>query len=145
VTSGNLGNMLLPDGNIFCFKRLCHSLWHFSRQVVHAVQFCNRLLQNWRGPIFTGKANHVPDISLGEPFDLRQVVILGEGEVALEVKGKNYIDNKDLKPMKAFMETFSPDKAFVICNEQTERLAGKITIIPWRQFLTRLWEGKIIS
>ncbi len=71
--------------------------------------------------------------------------ILGEGEVALEVKGENHIDNKDLKPMKAFMETFSPDKAFVICNEQTERLAGKITIIPWRQFLTRLWEGKIIS
>lgn len=71
--------------------------------------------------------------------------ILDEGEVALEVKGENHIDNKDLKPMKAFMETFSPDKAFVICNEQTERLAGEITIIPWKQFLTCLWEGKIIS
>jgi len=72
--SFSLANSLLADCDIFCFKWLCHRLWHFFRPVVRAAQFCNGLLQNWRDPVFTGKANHVPDISLGEPFDLRQLV-----------------------------------------------------------------------
>lgn len=71
--------------------------------------------------------------------------ILGEGEVALEVKGKNLVDNKDLRPIKAFMEGFLPRQAFVVCNEKMERVTGNIHIIPWRQFLAKLWEGKIIA
>lgn len=71
--------------------------------------------------------------------------ILGDGEAAIEVKGGNRIDSKDLKPMRAFMEEHHPAKAIVVCNEKKERLADNIHIIPWRRFLEALWEGKIIS
>lgn len=71
--------------------------------------------------------------------------VLGEGEVAIEVKGKSSVDNRDLRPLKAFMEEYATKKAFVVCNEQEERVLGKIRVMPWRRFLEKLWEGRIIS
>jgi predicted AAA+ superfamily ATPase len=70
--------------------------------------------------------------------------ILGEGEVALEIKGASRIDPQDLKPLKAFVEEHHPRKALLVCNEKTERLSDKIRILPWRNFLTLLWAGKIL-
>jgi len=71
--------------------------------------------------------------------------ILGEGEVALEVKGQSSVDNRDLRPLKAFIEEFATKKALVVCNEREERVVGKIRVIPWRRFLEELWEGQIIK
>ena len=71
--------------------------------------------------------------------------ILGRGEIAIEVKGSGSIQNKDLRPINAFVETYDPRKALVVCNEKEERLVGKILITPWRKFLRDLWNGKIIS
>lgn len=69
--------------------------------------------------------------------------ILGKGEVAIEVKGSSRVDNRDLKSLSAFIEEYSPRKAFVVCNEKAKRVHGQITVIPWRMFLDDLWEGKI--
>ena len=71
--------------------------------------------------------------------------ILGGGEVAIEVKGTSRIDKKDLRSLVSFMEEHAAGKAFVVCNEQKERVYGHIRIIPYKQFLNDLWEGKIIS
>ena len=71
--------------------------------------------------------------------------ILGGGEIAIEVKGAGSIQNKDLRPINAFVETYAPRKALVVCNEKEERLVGQIRITPWRKFLSDLWDGKIIS
>ena len=70
--------------------------------------------------------------------------ILGDGEVALEVKGKNHIETRDLRALIAFMDEFSPKKALVVCNEKEKRAHGKIEILPWRMFLEELWGGEII-
>ena len=70
--------------------------------------------------------------------------ILGEGEVAVEVKGTNRIDPRDLRPMAAFVEDYHPRQAIVVCNERAERTIGDIRIKPWRVFLSELWEDKII-
>ncbi len=70
--------------------------------------------------------------------------ILGSGEVAIEIKGTNRVENRNLLPIKAFIEEYSPRKAFVICNEREERVHEQIRIIPYRKFLSDLWEGKII-
>ncbi len=70
--------------------------------------------------------------------------ILGDGEVALEVKGKNHIETRDLRALIAFMDDFSPKKALVVCNEKEKRVHGKIEILPWRMFLEELWGGEII-
>jgi len=71
--------------------------------------------------------------------------ILGSGEVAIEVKGTSRIGKRNLKSLKAFIEEHSPRKSFVVCNEREERVREQIRIIPYRKFLSDLWEGKIIK
>lgn len=70
--------------------------------------------------------------------------VLGGGEVAIEVKGTTYVEKRDLRPLIAFVEEYSPRKALVVCNEREERVHGKIQIMPYRAFLHDLWDGKII-
>lgn len=70
--------------------------------------------------------------------------ILGNGEVAIEVKGSSRVDNRELRSLNTFIDKYSPRQALVVCNEKKERLHERIRIIPWRRFLQDLWEGKII-
>ncbi|MBU0734872.1 MAG: AAA family ATPase [Proteobacteria bacterium] len=70
--------------------------------------------------------------------------VLGRGEVAIEVKGSSRVDKRDLRPLKTFVETYSPKSAFVVCNERAERVVGKMRIVPYREFLQALWSGNII-
>ena len=71
--------------------------------------------------------------------------ILGGGDVAIEVKGVSRLDSRYLRPLAAFIDEYSPEKALVVCNEKAERVVGKIRIMPWETFLRSLWEGGIIS
>jgi uncharacterized protein len=70
--------------------------------------------------------------------------ILGDGEVALEVKGASHVDKRDFVSLNAFTEEYSPRETIVICNEREKRIHGRIKIMPWRSFLQDLWDGKII-
>lgn len=70
--------------------------------------------------------------------------VLGDGEVALEIKGSRRVDPHDLKPLKAFVEEHRPRKALLVCNEKLARVTEKIRITPWRDFLSDLWNGKLI-
>lgn len=70
--------------------------------------------------------------------------ILGNGEIAIEVKGSTRVDKKDLYPLMVFLKEFPAAKGYVVCNEKTERIYEQIRIIPYRKFLSELWEGKII-
>ena len=71
--------------------------------------------------------------------------ILGNGDVAIEVKGTSRIDNKNLRSLKVFSEEYKPRKALLVCNEIEERISGKIRILPYKKFLNDLWAGKIIK
>ena len=71
--------------------------------------------------------------------------ILGGGEVAIEVKGSSFIDKRNLHPLNAFIEECSPNKALIVCNEREERVHGRIRIMPYRNFLRDLWDGRIIN
>ncbi len=70
--------------------------------------------------------------------------VLGGGEVAIEVKGTSRVDNRALRPLRAFMDTYAPKTGVVICNERRERLVGNIRIVPYEKFLRELWRGDII-
>jgi predicted AAA+ superfamily ATPase len=70
--------------------------------------------------------------------------ILGGGEVAIEVKGSDYVARKDFHAITAFRDEYNPGKAIIVCNENDERIYKQIRILPYRKFLTELWEGKII-
>jgi predicted AAA+ superfamily ATPase len=71
--------------------------------------------------------------------------ILGRGEVAIEVKGTSRVDNRDFNALGTFIQEYSPQKAFMVCNEKTKRVHKGITVIPWREFLQDLWSGEIIK
>ncbi len=70
--------------------------------------------------------------------------ILGRGEIAVEVKSATRVDDTELKGLNKFIDEYHPKKAIVVCNEKEERVHGKIYLMPWRIFLSRLWEGKIL-
>lgn len=70
--------------------------------------------------------------------------ILARGEIAIEIKGANRIDKRDLNALVAFAEEYSPKRNFVVCNEKEKRLHGKIEILPWSNFLQELWAGNIL-
>jgi len=70
--------------------------------------------------------------------------ILGDAEVAIEVKGTSRVDKKELRSILIFNKEFSPGKSYVVCNEPEERLYGPIKIIPYKVFLSDLWSGNII-
>lgn len=70
--------------------------------------------------------------------------VLKKGEIAIEVKGSDRIDARDLKSLKTFIEEYSPKRAIVVCNEKEKRVSGKIEIMPWRDFLSEVWSGNIL-
>lgn len=70
--------------------------------------------------------------------------ILGKGEVAIEVKGTQRVDQRDLRPLTTFVEEYKPRKALVVTNEREERVRGALRLIPWQKFLKDLWGGRII-
>jgi predicted AAA+ superfamily ATPase len=70
--------------------------------------------------------------------------ILGDGEVAIEVKGASRVDDRAIRSMKVFMQECRPKKAMVVCRETTPRVHEGISILPWRQFLQMLWAGEVM-
>ena len=63
--------------------------------------------------------------------------MLGEGQVAVEVKGASRIDFFDLRSLRAFADDNRPRRAVVVCNETAPRVASGIDVLPWREFLDR--------
>ena len=70
--------------------------------------------------------------------------ILGDHEVAVEVKASENIQPRHLKGLKAFAEEYTVKKRIVVSNDPVERRIGDIMVMPWSTFLTRLWEGGIV-
>ncbi len=71
--------------------------------------------------------------------------VLGDGEVAVEVKGTSRADPSDLRSLRAFVADHRPRRAVLVCNERVPRLVEGIEVLPWREFLARLWGGRILS
>jgi predicted AAA+ superfamily ATPase len=70
--------------------------------------------------------------------------VLGDGEVAVEVKGASRADPSDLRSLYAFSGDNRPRQAVLVCNERAPRRVEGIEILPWREFLARLWAGDVV-
>jgi len=71
--------------------------------------------------------------------------ILGDHEVAIEIKGTNSAQHHHLKGLIAFGEEYKPRRRILVSCDPNPRLAtAQIEILPWRTFLEDLWGGKII-
>lgn len=72
--------------------------------------------------------------------------ILGDHEIAIEVKGVDQVTGHHLKGIKAFQEEYTTKKAIVVSLDAKPRqLDNGITILPWELFLQKLWSGALIE
>ena len=73
--------------------------------------------------------------------------VLGrEGSVAIEVKGSANVQPRDLRGLATFQQEHRPRLAIAVCNEQApRRTTADIWLLPWREFLERLWDGRIVE
>ena len=70
--------------------------------------------------------------------------VLGNHEVAIEVKASEQVNARHLKGLKAFSEEYEVKKLIVVSNDPSPRLMGNIIVLPWKVFLEKLWAGEVI-
>lgn len=70
--------------------------------------------------------------------------ILGDHEVAIEVKSSEQVQPRHMKGLKYFSEEYKTKKLILVSNDPQPRKTGNIEIMPWRHFLDKLWDGDII-
>lgn len=75
--------------------------------------------------------------------------ILGNAEVAIEVKIASSISASDIHGLIAFQQGYKPKAAIVVCTAQKQRKltladGNTVDIMPWSLFLDTLWKKKII-
>ena len=69
--------------------------------------------------------------------------ILGK-ETAIEVKASRTIGQKDIRGLMALAEENRLKRYIVVCLEEKARLVDdKFLVLPWQDFLKRLWNGEL--
>lgn len=71
--------------------------------------------------------------------------VIGDAELAIEIKSSERIASSHLKGLKAFKEEHPQCKLVVVSLEETPRLFNDVEVWPAKEFLSRLWAGKIIG
>ena len=65
-------------------------------------------------------------------------------EIAIEVKGKETISDRDLKGIKLFSEEFPKIRKIIVALEKVKRIRNGVEIWPANEFFAALWESKIV-
>jgi uncharacterized protein len=69
--------------------------------------------------------------------------ILGNKELAIEIKGSSRIHEGDIGSLQALLEDGPVKKCCLVCLEKQPReLTRNIEVIPWQMFVERLWHGE---
>lgn len=71
--------------------------------------------------------------------------VLGDHEVAIEVKSSNMATLRHLKGLKCFSSEYEVKKLILLSNDPLPRILEGVQILPWRIFLDQLWAGEIIK
>lgn len=109
-----------------------HALEHFVIQELRAyLSYCHgedKRLSYWR--------------TLDNKYEVDAVI--GDAEIGIEVKSSDNITSHDTKGLKAFGEEHPQAKLFLLSLETHPRLLNGIEVWPVEQFLSRLWERKVV-
>ncbi|MDR3189191.1 MAG: AAA family ATPase [Prevotellaceae bacterium] len=71
--------------------------------------------------------------------------VLGDHEVAVEVKSTQEAQSRHLKGLKAFAEEYTVKKLILVSNDPYPRMVDNVLVLPWQVFLQQLWGGEIMS
>jgi len=71
--------------------------------------------------------------------------IVGDKELAIEVKGSSRVHEGDIRSLKALVEDGPVKRCCIVCMEkQPRQLATDIEAIPWKMFVEQLWAGTMV-
>jgi predicted AAA+ superfamily ATPase len=71
--------------------------------------------------------------------------VLGDHEVAIEVKATENANSRHLSGLRKFAEEYTVKKLILISNDPFPRQIDDILILPWNIFIQKLWAGEIIN
>ena len=71
--------------------------------------------------------------------------VLGDHEVAIEVKSTANANPRHAKGLKSFAEDYPIKKQILITNDLYPRQMGSVLVLPWKVFLEKLWGGDVIN
>ena len=72
--------------------------------------------------------------------------VLGDHQVAVEVKATSRAETHHLRGLRAIGDEYRFRRRILVSCDPRRRLAeGGIEIIPWKDFLTELWSGGLVS
>src|SRR3989338_7733749 len=85
-------------------------------------------------------------ISFWRTYTGREVdFILGEKELAVEIKGSSRVHEGDIGSLQALIEDGPVKKCCLVCLEKQPRdVTRNIKILPWQMFIEQLWNGELI-
>jgi len=78
--------------------------------------------------------------STGQEVDF----ILGEMEVAIEIKTSTRIHESDCRGLKALASSHKVKKLLLVSFESEPKKMADIQCLPWQIFLQLLWDGQIV-
>jgi uncharacterized protein len=75
--------------------------------------------------------------------------ILGDAEIAIEVKISRTVAREEMKGLIAFCKEHSPKRAIIVSQDKKQRSIQlenslRIDVLPWDVFLKKLWLGEIL-
>jgi predicted AAA+ superfamily ATPase len=71
--------------------------------------------------------------------------ILGDHQVAIEVKATDQANPRHFKGLTRFAEEYAVDRLILVSNDPSPRKIGDISVMPWQLFLDKLWAEEIIK
>jgi predicted AAA+ superfamily ATPase len=84
----------------------------------------------------------VPDLAYWRSTSDFEVDFILNDRTAIEVKTKTNVSDRDLRGLRALREERLLKHYVVASHETTPRRVDGIEILPWQDFLARLWEGE---
>jgi predicted AAA+ superfamily ATPase len=72
-------------------------------------------------------------------------LILGDAEVAIEIKSSENAGSSSTKGLHLFLEENKSKKKIIVSRDPApKKLDSGILIMPWKHFCDQLWDGDII-
>jgi predicted AAA+ superfamily ATPase len=73
--------------------------------------------------------------------------ILGEKELAVEIKGSSRVHEGDIRSLQALIEDGPIKRCCLVCLEKQPRTLthNKIQVLPWQMFVEQLWDGELLK
>lgn len=72
--------------------------------------------------------------------------ILGDKDVAIEIKGSKRVHERDVYPMKILKEDAPARKHIIVSLEREPRIIdGWLHILPWKMFVEKLWGNDLFA